>query len=225
MNVKDASSASDGCRRAHFTPRPHAESGRATIGSPRRNRWRSSPSASAVRYRFAGFLRQALQADRFEVAGDRGLELPGRDRVVVEHLEDGVERGLAEERRAAGEEFVQDRPERVDVDRRADLARLARRLLGGDVAGRPHYRAGLRAAVGVLGVVEPLGQSEVGDLRDRFDHLNRGRLAPAVPVADDREPQVGRRGRAVARAPTRGSGRAHPRGRRPVRPGGERFPA
>ena len=64
------------------------------------------------------------------------------------------------ERRPAGDQRIQRRPQRVDVGRRTHLAALAPGLLGRHVAGRPHdlARAGQPAVA-----LDLLGQPEVGD--------------------------------------------------------------
>ncbi len=111
-------------------------------------------------------LRQALQADRFEVARDERVQALGWHRVVVEHLEDSFKWRFAAERRAPGEQLVEDRAERVHVGRGADVARPPARLFRGDVARGTHHSAGARADVAAERFVEPLRESEVGDLRD-----------------------------------------------------------
>ena len=74
------------------------------------------------------------------------------------------------ERRPAGEQFVEDRPERVDVGGRADLLGLAAGLLGGHVRRRAEDGPALRLR---RFLVDVLGQAEVGDLggqaRGRFE--------------------------------------------------------
>ena len=60
-----------GFRRAHLTARSDLVTGRATIGTPARYRPRSSASAAAVRYRFAGsFARHFRQI----VSRSRGID-------------------------------------------------------------------------------------------------------------------------------------------------------
>ena len=102
------------CRRAHFTPRPHADSGRALIGSPLRNRRRSSASAAASAYRFAGCLLQALPGRWFSRSRGTscgGAALGGTEVVVQTPGRTVVERGLARGTAgASGEQaFVEDR--------------------------------------------------------------------------------------------------------------------
>ena len=113
--------AMPGCRRAHFHARSPAEAGRARIGRPSRNRRRSSARASARR----------RTAARAPSPGTSGRSSPGRGAcaagaatggtgsLVVDLLE-RRQRGRAPERRPAGQHLVEDRPQRVDVGRRAD---------------------------------------------------------------------------------------------------------
>jgi hypothetical protein len=81
------------------------------------------------------FLLQALQADRLQVAGHIRIEQTGRSRFVLEHLHQRVERCFGAEGRPAGEQFVEDRAEGIDVACRTDLAPPTGRLLGRHVAG------------------------------------------------------------------------------------------
>jgi hypothetical protein len=62
--------------------------------------------------------------------------------LLRDHLGDDRLRGRAEERRVARQHLVGDRPERVHVAARADLA-LAHRLLGAHVVGSAERHAGL----------------------------------------------------------------------------------
>src|SRR5438105_2827793 len=73
----------------------------------------------------ARLLLQALQADRLEVAGDLGLKPSRRNGLQSPHHLQRLDQGRPLERRAAGEELVEDRAERVQVRQRADLAGLA----------------------------------------------------------------------------------------------------
>ncbi len=103
--------------------------------------------------------------------------------------------GRGFEGRPAGEHLVEDRSQRIDVGRRADLAGQSLRLLGGHVAGRPHDLAADGVAILDL---QPLGQAEVGDLRRAVGvEQDVGRLQVAVddPDAVDRTDGAGERGR------------------------------
>ena len=116
------------------------------------------------------------------------------------------------ERRPAGEGLVEDRPEGVDVGRRAD--RVALGLLGGHVAGCPHHLAADGRPVRDL---EPLRQAEVGDLRRAVGvEEDVGRLQVAVDDPDvvDRADAAGEAGHELGGLPGR-----H---RRPVEALGER---
>ena len=95
--------------------------------------------------------------------GDSGDQARRGHDLVVDHLADRLDRGLALERRAAGQHLVEDRPQGVDVGGRPDVPGMAAGLLGRHVAGRAHDLAGL----GLPAVrLQPLGQPEVGDLGD-----------------------------------------------------------
>ena len=109
-----------------------------------------------------GLLREALQTDRLQVGGNPGLQPAGRHRLLVQHLHDRLHRRDALERRAAGQQLVEDRAQGVDVRGRADRLALAPGLLGRHVVGRPEDLTGLRLAR----LAEPLGEPEVGDLGD-----------------------------------------------------------
>ena len=149
-------------RRHHRQSRSAGPTGRARIGSPARNRRRSSASAAADGVPPRRLLLQALQADRLQVARDRRIEPPRRHRLVADDLEHRVHRRGRLERRPAGDQGIERRPQRIHVGRRADLAPLAAGLLRRHVAGRPHdlARAGQPAVA-----LHLLGQAEVGDPR------------------------------------------------------------
>ena len=96
----------------------------------------------------------------------------------MDHLPLRFRRRLASERRPAGEHFIEERPEGVDVRRRPDRARLPDHLLGGHVAGRPDPSAaqGQRRLV-----VKVPRQPEIGDLgRAVGGEQDVGRLQVAV---------------------------------------------
>ena len=73
--------AGTGFRRPHRVSRPSGPTGRAGSARRLRNRPRSSASSPAVAYRFPGFLLQALQADRVQVARHSWHQAGGRTRV------------------------------------------------------------------------------------------------------------------------------------------------
>ena len=108
-----------------------------------------------------GFLLEALQADRLQVARDLGLEPRRRHRLLGADLLDRIERRRSPERRPAREQFVEDGAEGVLVDEGAGVMRLAAGLLGGHVVGRTDDGAG----TGLVRVVaQASGHAEVGDL-------------------------------------------------------------
>ncbi len=82
-------------------------------------------------------LLQAFQRDRLQVTRDRRVEPPRRHGIFGDDLEHRVHHRGGLERRAAGDERIQRRPQRIYVRRRADRAAIARGLLGRHVAGRP----------------------------------------------------------------------------------------
>ena len=76
-------------------------------------------------------LPQALQAYGFQVPRRPRLQWPRGCGIVTDDLHEGIDGRGAFERRPAGQHFVQDRPQGVNVGRRADFARLAGGLFGG----------------------------------------------------------------------------------------------
>ena len=127
----------------------------------------------------ARFLDQALQADHFEVAGHPGVEPRRRHRLLRSHQVERLERGRAFEGRPPRQALVEDRPQRVHVHRRADGAGPGGGLLGGHVARRA--QDGARARLAGVGVLDGLGQAEVGDLGHAVGRQEDvGRLQVAV---------------------------------------------
>src|SRR4051812_165452 len=59
-----------------------------------------------------GVLVETLQANRFQVGRDGWLEALGRYRIVVEHLQNGIERRFTQEWGPAGQEFVKNGSQR-----------------------------------------------------------------------------------------------------------------
>ena len=104
-------------------------------------------------------LLQALQADDLQVARNGAVERRGSGRRRLADLLERLGDRIAAERRAAGQEGVEDRPQAVDVAGRRHGPAPARGLLGRHVGRRAHDRA----AVGQLAVaLDPLGQAEIG---------------------------------------------------------------
>ncbi len=89
----------------------------------------------------------------------------GRLRQSLAHLLERVDHRVTAERCPAREQHVEDGPQAVDVGRRRHGPALARGLLGSHV----RRRAQDRARAGQLAVAfDPLGQTEVGDMRPPF---------------------------------------------------------
>ena len=198
--------ATTGFRRHHRQARSAEPTGRATIGSPARNRRRSSASAAAEPYRFAGSFCRHFSAIVSTSRGSARHQPRRRHRLGRLDLLERLQHRRPPERRAADQQLVQDRPQGVDVGERADLLGLALGLLGGHVAGRAQDRLGRRQA---RFDVQDLGQAEVGDLgRAVGGEQDVARLQVAV---DD--PQPVRLGDAAGQ-------RLDQRRRPPRRPGG-----
>ncbi len=121
---------------------------------------------------------EAVQADGLEVAGDPGYQPRRRHDLVVSDLTQRLHRRFPLEWRTAGQHFVEDRAQRIDVGGRPDILGMSARLFGGHVAGRAHDLAQL----GLTAVrFEPLGQAEIGDLGDAIlGEQNVGGLQIAV---------------------------------------------
>ena len=125
-------------------PEPCDRATRAGPGSdsPSRNRPRSSASAAADGVPLIRLLRQALQADRLQVAGQlRAAGATAGTGSSCSTCRTVSMTVAAAERRAAGQQLVQDGPEGVDV---APPGRprcpVAGGLLRGHVARRAHDR-------------------------------------------------------------------------------------
>ena len=103
----------------------------------------------------------------------------------------GLEHRDASERRPAGEQLVEDRPQTVNVGRGAHLLAFALGLLGGHVTGRPDDRPADRQGGGAFG---PLHQPEIGHLGDVVAAQEN---VAGLDVAMDQAPRV--RGRDAAR--------------------------
>jgi hypothetical protein len=95
------------------------------------------------------------------------VQAPRGDGLFVEDLQGGLHGRVGAERRAAGEQLVQDGAEGVDVGGGAYGPVVAARLLGGHVArGAQHGAALGESAV----AFEALGEAEVGDLGEEMSH-------------------------------------------------------
>ncbi len=93
-----------------------------------------------------------------QCSGQRGSQPGEIGRVALEPGECGVGVGLAEERNASGETFVEHEAERVQVGAAVEL--LAAHLLGRQVLRRAHHDVVARE-IGI-GRLQPLGDAEVG---------------------------------------------------------------
>src|SRR5262249_2625080 len=101
-----------------------------------------------------------------------------------------VENRLPSKRRPPGQQLVEDRPQRVDIDKGTAVLARAVRQLRRHVAGRAEQAAGLRLPL----FVQSFGQAKVGDLRLAVTtgSLRGVRLPPRkLPVATG-EQDVGR---------------------------------
>ena len=87
---------------------------------------------------------QTFQADGFRVARNAGIKLRRPHWFLDQHLLQRCRRRVGAERRPAGEAFVQNCAQRVDVRRWPDRGFLAARLLRRHVARRADWSAGER---------------------------------------------------------------------------------
>ena len=109
-------------------------------------------------------LLQALQADGLQLGRQIGAKLPGRQRFLGQNLVNGQFTRLGLKRRPAREHFIKNGAQRIDICRRPDGVFVTCRLFRRHVAGGAHYRVGPGQS---LILVQPFGQPEVGDLRNR----------------------------------------------------------
>ncbi len=105
-------------------------------------------------------LLEALEADRFQIARDLGIQAGRGNGLLREHLQKRGFHCPGAKRRPAGQLFVKQRTQGIDVCGRTDLLGLAAGQLGCHVAGRAEDRASLRQA---LAAFQALGQPEVRD--------------------------------------------------------------
>ncbi len=131
---------------------------------------------------------QAAHGDGGEIARHLGPKPADGNRLVVHDREQRFQRRGGLERGPAGEALIEDRPQRVDVHRRADLPLLAGGLFGGHVAWRADHGAGLRRGIG-RAFGQQLGEAEVGDLgaevRGPWSMVRGQRQSlPSFPVFD-----------------------------------------
>ena len=152
-------------RRERLLPRPHPHQVRPHLGG----------GLVAV----GRVLAQRLEHDRIELRGDLRVELRRGPRVLPHVLVGHRDRGVAGERRLAGEQLEQHATGGVDVA--AGVDGLTARLLGRQVLRRPDHRGGLGH---VLALTQRAGDAEVHDLHRTgpVDH-DVGRLHVAVDDA------------------------------------------
>ena len=154
-----------------------------------------------------GVFLQAFQADRLQVARHAWDQPRRGHRVVVDDLAERLHRRLSLERRAPGQDLIEDRAQGIGIRGRSDVLGVPAGLLGGHVAGRAHDLTGL----GLPAVrFQPLGQAEVGDLGDPLvGEQDIGRLEISVndPALMGRMDGPGQRGHQLGSGPS-GLGRA-----------------
>ena len=93
------------------------------------------------------FLFKALQADRFQVDRQPGLQAARRHRLNLAHQVERVQGAHAPKRRPACKHFIKDHAQGVDIGGRRDDP-LPFGLLGGHVLGRAHEHAAQGFQVG-----------------------------------------------------------------------------
>ena len=86
---------------------------------------------------------QAFQANRFQVAVERRVELPRRDRFLRGDLPDRLHQAGGLERWTPGQQMIERRAHRIDISRRGDTGRI-HGLLGRHVRRRSQDFAGMR---------------------------------------------------------------------------------
>ncbi len=138
---------------------------------------------------FGRGLFQALQDDRLQVAGDAPAEARRGNRLDAGNLRQQRDDRVALERRPAGQAFVKDRSEGIDVRGRADVLSPGR-LFRGHVTRRAEQFPGARE----VALIEPLDHAEVGHLHQRFGHPLRG-----YPAGPSRGSPLGPQGRGERR--------------------------
>ena len=76
------------------------------------------------------FLSQTLEANRLEIPRDIRLQLGHGDRLVVQNLQNRIERRFALKRRSAGQQLIENGAQRVDIGGRTDRRAVWRCLFG-----------------------------------------------------------------------------------------------
>ena len=151
-----------------------------------------------------GRLLQALERDQLEVAVDPRIQQVRRQRLLLQHQEDRIERRSGLERRPAGEHLVEDRSQAVDVAGRSDPASPDDDLFGRHVAGRSDdgargSEAGIRRRAAWPGRSRPRAAGP----RDR-SRCSRASGRDGARPGDERNPPRGQSG--PAKRPLREAG-------------------
>ena len=113
-------------------------------GRPRQDRLipqKATEIIGQIRRRRIPLLRrllQAFQANVFQIARHPGIEPRGRHRILGNDLPLGFRGGFSPERGTAGQHFVKNRAQRIDVDGAANRIGRCAGLFGRHVAGRSH---------------------------------------------------------------------------------------
>ena len=124
-----------------------------------------------------GFL-QALEHDRFQIAGNVRGQIARRERLALENLPQSIDAARRLKGRAAGQQRVQYRPEGIDVGCWANQIQFAGGLFGGHKAGRAEHLPGGSQSRFIL---HAFGQTKVGHPRPPVAvEENVGRLQVAM---------------------------------------------
>ena len=163
-----------------LTARPNDPSGRASVGRAERNRARSSAKVCGGEITAAGLLLEALKADCLQVARDARAQAARAHRLVHRDTLQHLHVGGTGKWRTARQHLIQDHAQGVDVRLAADRSVSALHLLRRHVAGRSQIQAAasLRRAA-----LEKLGQSEIGDLRNKVEPVVRAGGRDTVAAA------------------------------------------
>jgi len=113
-----------------------------------------------------GIFLEAFETDRFEIAIDLRIEDGRAARLEFEHLANRFERCTAGKRRNAGERFVEDRAEAVNIDGGRNRFGIAARLLGRHIGGGADDGVGVSEGAVAL---EKFGDAEIGEVRLALD--------------------------------------------------------
>ena len=139
VSARTARSDANAGRRRHQRPACSSfETGRAWIGNPSSQRWRSSASAGRDESPL-WVLPQASQGDRLQVVRQAGDQRPRRGGLASAHQVKRLDHRRGLERRTPGQEAVQGCPEGKDVGSRTNPGAVAGNLFRGhERRGIPH---------------------------------------------------------------------------------------